>query len=175
MSGIKKVLQDYLYDATKNAMDVLGWDIPVIHSKQNGLEPENTYCVIDILELQRVGRVLEATFIAPPENNELWSIANYNLYTQYRFIGDQADDYGFDFGHHITNNRRFIEEFEKKKLAVTRRSNMRNQPQLRETMWKPSQNMDLTFSLAIQTRQTVDWVEFITVNGETYRIYDENI
>ena len=169
--GIKTVLENYLYQATQAAFNVADMNIQLIHSHQ-GLEPENTYCVMNILQLQRVGRMTESTFINPVENDELWTIANYNLYTQFSFIGDKADDYGFDFGHNITNNRRFIEEYQKRKLAVTKRSDIRNQPQMRDSQWKPVQNMDLTFSLAVRTRQTVDWVEFITVNGETYRIYN---
>lgn len=176
MMNIKPLVMNYLYDATTNALNVVGISnttLPVIFSHESGLEPANTYCLIHILGMEQQGRVSEATFVEP-ENDELWFTSFYTLKTQFSFIGKKSENYGYGFRHHVVNNVRFREEYQKKNLSVTYRSDLRDQPQPRETQWMPVQNMDLNFSFAVQTRQAVDWVEFITVNGETYRIYNDD-
>jgi hypothetical protein len=177
--SINSIVEDALSTGASKCLDLLGINTPgvvppncrIIFSHETGIEPTNTYLVIHILDMPQQGRLSEATFVEPTKN-QLWNTAFYNVLTQFSFIGNKAADYGFDFNNAVLNNRRCIEEFQRQNLAITTRSGARKQPQPRETKWVDAVNMDFGFSFSVQARQDIDWVEFITVNGELIKIYN---
>jgi len=173
MATIKKMLDDILYDGVYSVFEVVGMEnVPIVFANESGMEPESTYCIIDVLGFEQTGLVYESTFVSPAKYDQLWSVTQYKLKTQFTFLGDQSEDYGWEFRHHVVNNRVCTEALQRKNLSIAYRSDLRNSPQPRETRWMDSQAMDLHFNLALRTKQDIDWVEFITINGTEYRIYN---
>lgn len=171
--SIGKMIEQSLNVATTNALGLISYpDTKVIRAHQSGLEPKNTYCVIHVLDHEQIGKVSEATYLTK-EENLIYSTAFYNVNTQISFIGEQASDVGFDYAHNIKNNKRILEEYQRSGFAVTQRSSARKQPQARETKWVDAVNIDLSFSFSVQMRQEMDWIEYITINGNQYRIYND--
>ena len=167
------ILEDSLYDSFKDVLTSIGYpEMEVVFSHQNGLEPTKSYCVITILERQRYGRVQESTYLAA-DSSEMWYTNFYKLYFQVSFIGDRSPDVAFDFDDAVGSSRVCIEAFQKRNLGYIDKSTLRRMPQPRESKWVESWNVDLNYSFALQSRQVMDWVEFIDVNGEIYRIYPE--
>lgn len=177
MGKFYTVIEDNLYLSIRSILDILGYpEVLVVHSNVNSLEPSKTYCVIDILDTSQSGRTNEASYIAsetPDGVDMLESMTHYILLTQISFIGTNAGDVSHDFRHNISNNRVCFEEIQKKSFGLLSKSNLRRNPQKRETQWVNSFNMDMSLSFAIRTRQSYDWVEYITINDEVIRIWND--
>lgn len=172
MAQFSDPLRDGLYTATRKTLDAIGYtDIDVIYANEDVLEPEKTYCIINILDYNQTGGVNEATFMHP-DSDILESVTHYNIFTQFSIIGKRANVVAPDFRHNVVNNRRCREEFLKENFGMLTRSKLRNIPQKRDTEWVPCFNMDINLSFAINTKQSYDWVEYITVNGEVIRIWN---
>lgn len=152
----------------------MGWteEIPVIFSMEGGLEPKNTYCVVNILSRQKAGMTQNSTFLVR-ETDEMWFTQHYQLYLQLSFLGKRANDLAWTFDESLPDNRVYLEEFQRRNLGWLTKSELRRQPQPRDTKWVPAHNLDINLSFAIQYRQVMDWVEFITFGGEIIRIYPE--
>lgn len=178
MSGFYEVIEASLYDSVREVLDNLGYQkVPVVYANQNVLEPSKTYCVINILDFVQNGYRDEGTFISQDPSQEdpnvLDTISHYSIPTQFSFIGESAGNVSHDFRHNTINNRKAYESFMKRNFGLLQRSSLRKAPQLRETEWVAGFNMDISFSFAIHTRQSYDWVEFININGEVFRIWNE--
>lgn len=152
--------------------------VEVIYSHLNGTEPPNPYVVVQIVNVQQKGRVQTATFTDDGdefgENKNLWFKTHYEVMVQFSFCGSTAGDLAFEFNNAILNNVVIQEEFQKSNLSPIRKSLLRRAPMLRDTQWIEYQNMDVTFSYAVQTIQPIDWVEKVVlvdeVSGETFTI-----
>ena len=72
-----------------------------------------------------------------------------------------------EFLNAIPNNVVVREAYQKNNLAPIRKSTLRRAPQKRDTKWVEFFNLDVTFSYAVYTNQTIDWVEHV-------RFVDEN-
>jgi hypothetical protein len=161
-------IQDNLYDAVHEALSVLGWsNVVVVFSSQNIREPENTYCLINILDIEQQGFRDEGTFLKDdpidPEKGYLEFIAHYFLQVRFSFIGDSADVVAADFKHNIPNNRACIDEFRRMGWGILNRSGVRRVPQPRDTKWVEMFNMDMDLSFSIHTEQEYGWVEKVGV------------
>jgi|SRR5690606_8158707 len=160
-SSITSVLSEIGYENTQ-----------VIHSHQNGLEPTNTYCIVNILGYEQKGGRDEASFIEP-STDILESVVHYGVRTQLSFVGLDSEQVGADFRHSLINNRRCFEIFQRANLGILLRGDLRRIPQKRETQWVAAVNMDVDFSFAVFTRQSYDWIEYITIDGEVIRIWND--
>ena len=171
--SIYKPVKIALQHSIKDVLEEIGYlDTKVIHSHQNGLEPTNTYCIINILGHEQKGQRNEASFIEPT-SDILEIMTHYSVRTQLSFVGLESEEVGADFRHALINNRRCFEIFQKANFGILSRGNLRRIPQKRETEWVAAVNMDIDFSFAVFTRQSYDWVEYITVNGEVIRIWND--
>lgn len=145
--------------------------VDVINAHGNGPEPKNTFCVVNIIDVQQEGSATHSTFIPDsPDGEEMWFSVNHRVFAQFSFIGEKAGEYAFNFRHHLVNNVVCREAFQRNSLSPGFKSALRNAPQRRETKWVEGFNMDVDFGFIIQTRQEIEWVEFITVNGQPIRI-----
>lgn len=153
----------------------------VIYSHQNGAEPSSSYCVINILNHVQRGRTQTATLTddgslvgEEPEQvlvKNLIHTAVYEVVVQFTFAGSEAPDLAHDFMQSILNNVVVTEAYQKQNLAPMRKSNLRRAPQKRDTQWIDFYNIDVTFSYAVRTTQSVDWIEHVSIvesnSGET--------
>lgn len=168
--SVNGIIEDSLYDSFRFILDDMNYqDVDIVFSHQNGMEPKNTYLMINLLSTNRVGRVFESTYLT--EQEDMWYTNHYTTIMQLSFLGGKSKDVAFDFNDSIFSDRVYIESLQKRGLGVITKSDLRRQPQPRESEWVELQNLDLTMSFAVQTRRKMDWVEFITINGELHRIY----
>ena len=132
----------------------------VILSHANGTEPDQDYVVINVLQIEQIGKGYTSTFTN--ELNELTIQANYNVYVQFSFIGDLSGDMSHTFTQRL-NNVLFREELQKYGLNLKTKTNIRRAPQKRDTKWVEYHNMDVVFTYAVNTQQIVDVVEAVVI------------
>lgn len=167
--GYLEPLMDTLYDGFRAVLDVNGFEkVPIVYTMTGSPETINTYCLIDILNIEQFGRSDEGTFINP-KGDTLEFITHYKIYFQVATRGDSAPSVASSL-HHNMNNRKCFEEFHKRNLGVLNKSPLRRAPQLRETRWVEGYNFDMNMTFSIFTRQSFDWVEYITINGEVFKV-----
>lgn len=179
MATIRSVIRKEIRDATISAFELSDVLIPeknIIFSHGKGTEPQGNYCVIDILENRQKGRVEESTRTKQGETWEdqsLGSTVYYYAKVQFTFLGSDALELGMEFHNALNNNRQVIEAYQRKALAPVNKSDLKRLPKLRETDWVETSVFDLDFGYSVQRYQSVDWVEYVVINGNTYRIIDD--
>lgn len=136
---------------------------PVIFSHTNGTEPAESYVVINILNIEQVGKGYTSTLVN--ELDELTIQANYNVYAQFSFIGSKSGDMSQSFTQRL-NNVLFREELIRNNLGLRTKTNIRRAPQKRDTKWVEYHNMDVVFTYAVNTQQVVDVVEAVIIVDE---------
>lgn len=164
------IIDEALYDSLHHVFMDMGIDAEIVFSNDNGLEPKNTYCVIQVLNRERFGRQDSSTFLTRDTSEMFWT-DHYTILVQLSFLGKNASNLAWAIDEVIPSSTKYREEFQRNTLGFMNKSSLRRAPQPRETRWVDGYNLDLTFSFAIQYRQEMDWVEFITINGEKIRIY----
>lgn len=155
---------------------------PVIFSHTSGVEPAESYVVINILQIQQIGHAYTATLTSITGTHG-WSLgfgynfsesdaspklsiqANYNITAQFSFIGSQSGDMAQSFTQRL-NNVLFREELIRNSLGLRTKTNIRRAPQKRDTKWVEYHNMDVVFTYAVNTQQIVDVVEAVVIVDE---------
>lgn len=144
----------------------------LIYSHQNGNEPAGSYVVLNILSVEQQGHHSSSGLTkANGLDYELSVTAAYEVNAQLSFVGSQSGEMAYSFYQRINNNPLVFEELARNKLGVMRKSQVRRAPQKRDTTWVEYHNLDVTFSYHIVTKQVVDIVEGITVEG----VYNDTI
>ena len=144
----------------------------VIYSHSNGTEPAGSYVVVNILSVEQQGHHSSSGLTkANGLDYELSVTAAYEVNAQLSFVGSQSGEMAYSFYQRINNNPLVFEELARNKLGVMRKSQVRRAPQKRDTTWVEYHNLDVTFSYHIVTKQVVDIVEGITVEG----VYNDTI
>lgn len=167
--GYLEPIMDSLYDATEAMLRENGFrDVSIIFATSGAPVPKNTYVVLDILEISQVGRSDESTYLTA-EEKLLEFNTHYKIDLRIAVRGDSAPNIASSL-HHNINNRRCFEELMKRNLGVLNKSSLRRAPQLRETQWVEGYNFDLTLTFSVFTRQSYDWVEYISINGEVFKV-----
>lgn len=156
-----------LRDAIRDVALVANTDyptMPVVYSHQNGSEPAETYMTINILNIDQIGH--HSTPALTRANEILDVRVAYEVMVQFSFFGSSAGDAAHGFTQRINNNPLVFEELSKNKLGIMRKTNLRRNPQKRDTKWVESFNMDITFSYIINTPQRVDVVDIVVLQDE---------
>lgn len=135
----------------------------IIYSHSNGTEPAESYTVINILQIEQVGRGYTSTLVN--ELDELTIQANYNIYVQFSFVGSKSGEMSQVFTQQL-NNVLVREEWQKSNLNLRTKTNIRRAPQKRDTKWVEYHNMDVVFTYAVNTQQVVDVVEAVIIVDE---------
>lgn len=144
----------------------------VIFSHLNGIEPTGSYVTVSILNVQQQGQHVSSGLVeANLTQYEQTITASYEVLVQFSFVGSDSGDMAYSFNQRINNNPLVFEELGRNKLGVMRKSQVRRAPQKRDTKWVEYHNLDVTFSYHVVTKQVVDIVEGITVEG----IYNDTI
>jgi hypothetical protein len=132
------------------------------HPPPDATEPPNPYVVVNIITQRQIGRVETAT--RTDDEFNMWFNTHYEVDVQFSFCGSTAGDLAYEFQQMLLNNVVVTEAFQIYNLAPIRKSNVRRAPQKRDTGWVEYQNMDVTFSYAVQTVQPIDWVEHVGID-----------
>ena len=177
--SILSTLSDSVWQGTTDLFTTIGLSPQVIAAYQNGTEPAGAYVTYNIIGCDQVGRVEEATLTddgdpLDPNIKYLWFKAFYTANVQFNFIGVGSGDIALEFQHNVNNNRVVLEKWQKANLSPMRKSNIRNNPQKRETGWVDAYVIDVTFSYVAQSKQVIDWVEHIVVNGDFVDVVSNN-
>lgn len=129
----------------------------VIFSNSNGAEPAESYVVVNILGTTQQGRHSTSTFT---NANEEITIQSFNeMMVQFSFIGSLSGEMSHSFSQRINNNPVALQELNKYKIGIMRKSNIRRSPQKRDTKWVEYHNIDVTFNYAANTQEKFDVVE----------------
>lgn len=137
---------------------------PVIYSHQNAPEPSSSYVVVQVVNINQVGRKEEATFTddSVPKKNLIYK-NHYEAVIQFTFAGTDAPDMGTEFHNSILGSVVVREAYQKNHLAPIRKSGLRRSPQKRDTQWVEFFNVDVTFSYMVYTKQEIDWVDHVSI------------
>lgn len=181
MATIIQAIQGVIREATLDVFELCDIDIDgdnLIFSHENGTEPTGDYCVINIIENRQKGRASEATRTKQKdggtwEEQMLPFTVFYYAKVQFSFIGRNALGLGLEFEHNVTNNRQAIEAYQYKSLSPVNKTDLKRLPKLRETDYVETAVLDLDFGYSVQRYQDVNWVEYIIVNGNKFRIVDD--
>lgn len=165
MSFKEKMVSVPLKHAFSKILEILEYpETQVIFSHQNGLEPNASYGVINILGVDQVGFRSEATFLLD-EGDILETVTHYKLQVQISFVGTATSDIAQAFRHGMVNDRRCFETLLRANFGILDRGQIRRIPQKRESDWVDAYNMDFSFSFAVNTRFTYDWIEYVDFEG----------
>lgn len=170
--------------------DTVTQDKFIIFSNSNGLEPAESYAVINILSINQIGHHSTSTLASistAPEAfgfDQQWGLhfsestgyflpiqVCYEIVCQFSFIGSLSGDMAQSFTQRINNNPVSLEAVTKNKLGLMRKSQIRRAPQKRDTKWVEYHNMDVTFNYIVQTIQPIDWVESVIVDSEQTGVF----
>jgi hypothetical protein len=134
-------------------------DMLLNFSHQNGNEPVTSYVSINTLEMVQQGRA--ATPALTNLSSKLDIRTAYEVVVQFSFFGTLAGDAAHSFFNRINNNPQVFEAMGVNNLGYMRKTNLRRNPQKRDTQWVDSFNFDLTFNYIINTDQLVETVDTV--------------
>lgn len=144
----------------------------VIYSHSNGNEPSGSYVTVNILNVEQQGQHTSSGLVEENLTEYEQTITTANeVMCQFSFVGSQSGEMAYSFYQRINNNPLVFDELARNNLGVMRKSQVRRAPQKRDTTWVEYHNLDVTFSYHVVTKQVVDIVEGITVEG----IYNDTI
>lgn len=144
----------------------------VIFSHSNGNEPTGSYVTVSILNVEQQGQHTSSGLVEKNLTQYEQTITTANeVMCQFSFVGSQSGEMAYSFYQRINNNPLVFDELARNSLGVMRKSQVRRAPQKRDTTWVEYHNLDVTFSYHVVTRQVLDIVEGITVEG----IYNDTI
>lgn len=133
----------------------------VIFSHSGGIEPAESYLVVNILNIEQQGH--HSTSTLATEDEELIFQIAYEVTCQLSFIGSLSGDMSQSFTQNINNNPLTRLELQRNNLGFMRKSQIRRAPQKRDTKWVEYHNMDVTFNYVVTTNQLVDVVEGVVI------------
>ena len=134
-------------------------NMPVIFAFQGGTEPPSSYATINLLSSKQIGHAQTGTLVDAVD--KLHFSSTYETEVQISFFGSQSGDAISTFVQNINNNPVVLEETRKNGLGFLRKSQVRNNPQKRDTVWVDSYNMLITFNCTIGSEQLIDVVEHV--------------
>lgn len=144
----------------------------VMFSHNNTTEPDESYVVINILEIRQIGR--HSTTSKLDSNNTLSTQVSYEVMVQFSFLGSLSAEMSHEFTQRLNNNYLVLDSMKKNKVKMMRKSSVRRIPQLRDTEWVDNFNIDVTFSYIGLTQDVVDIIEAVVVEDvradKTFRV-----
>lgn len=171
MSNLYTDLEAFLLSGMQESFSLLGYPTPnaegkewIIFSHGNGLEPAESYCVINIMNTQAMGRGFESTAIDPTVG--IVYTQQYEVSVRFQFYGPGAGELSYCLFENINKNRLVRQIFQNLGISPTRKTPVRRVPQLRTITWIDSFTLDVVFSFNHKTTQLTSWVEHIRIRDE---------
>lgn len=150
-------LKSALYTATKTYIP----DNELIHSHQGGQEPKGSYCVINILNTDRIGMSEQSSYAS--SSQLVRSTSHYEVIIRYMFVGKDAGNLAYELETSIENPAaRFA--FGGESLAIMRKGEVKRVPERRDTTWVENFTLDVVFSYAVYNTQSIDTIENVSWN-----------
>lgn len=135
--------------------------VSVIFSNLNGTEPAESYVVVNILFIDQIGQQRVSTLL---DLNEKLSVsAFYEVQVQFSFCGSLSGDMSHTFNYKIGNDPWVKEELLRNNLGYMNKTQVRRNPQKRDTQWVEYHSMDVTFNFTHNVQQTVDVIEHVAL------------
>lgn len=143
--------------------------IPIV-AQQNGLEPRKDYCAIKALNIQRIGRADKSSMahdIGPDGEPRFveYHVNQYEATIQLMFVGSNSGDFSMEYFDQFSGNTVIREVYQRNDIAPRRLTQVRRNPQLRESKWIDSFAMDIVVGFAVKTVQDIEWADYITLNN----------
>jgi len=155
VTDVFKTLADVVEEATKDSFP----DNPVVLSHGGGEEPFESYCAVYNLGIRRTGRSYVSTLA---DENEILTInCNYELRTQYSFLGKDGIGMAMKFFQAIDGNPLITGYLQENRFGIISKGDIKNVPKIRETKFEENYTVDVTYSFALQTKQQVNTVETV--------------
>lgn len=159
------LLEERLYAAVEESLTTMGLPlVKVLFASGDALEPSRTYCVLNILGVEQIGRIT-GTQLDPDGN--VGHPTYYKALVQFTVIGGSARQVAPTMRQSIVNNTLYRNIFLKNGLSQTYRSGLRNIPQKRDTEWIECFNFDIHFNFMFVDYQEMDSVDSVIITGTT--------
>lgn len=162
--NLYSTLRTSIRNVVLKALSVDFATMPVIFTHQNGSEPAESYSAIYVLSTRQIGHSQTGTLTNTTE--ELSFGVVYEADIQISFFGSLSGDAIHSFVQNINNNPIVLEEINKNNLGFMRKTQIRSNPQKRDTQWVDSFNITLTVNYIIGTTQLVDVVENVIIEHQ---------
>lgn len=142
----------------------------VIFKHRNGPEPKRSYVAIHLLGIQAEGRAtkssaLEEVVVNGVEKGRYYSHQHYTATVQLTCIGEDSGDIATSLKTALSGSPAMRDSFVSENLVLRSHGDIRANPQLRESKWVDTFNMDVVLGYSVNATEDVDWVAAITVNG----------
>lgn len=162
------VIEDSLQEAITNTFTTLGENVKVVISHEGGPEPIGSYVAINVLDMTSNGQASKSGMAEWQAGSaKEYAVKSYEALVQLSFVGSKSPELAMLFHSQWKANTVCREHFLRNNLAPRTISNLRRAPQLRETVWVKSFNLDIRVGFTVRTIQDVDWVDYVVVNGNT--------
>lgn len=169
--NIYTYLEDKFVLSLESVFEELGIDCVPIVANQNGVEPRKDYCAIKPLNITRIGRADHSAFandIGPDGSPKFveYHVTQYESTIQLLFVGNNSGNFSMEYFDQFSGNTVIREIYQRNAIAPRRLSQVRRNPQLRESKWIDSFAMDIVVGFAVKTVQDIEWADYITLNNK---------
>lgn len=166
-----EIIDFSLSRSLREGLRTLGYgdkDVGLLEKYSKGTEPKGTYLAYYLLSTEDIGGAETTTYLM--SDRKAYNKQTMKGTVQLSLFGDRAKEVGGKIFSRIPSNKPMREIFSKWGFAVTRKSSLRSNPQLRENEWVDSVNFDLDILFAYYYKEDSDWWEFFTANGVEFSI-----
>lgn len=138
--------------------DVTGLDNQhVISYQSDGTEPVGDYVSVDVVMPDQIGSHYTTTLA---RDSQLGITVIYDITVSFFFVGKNSASLITDFNSGL-NNVYFLERLAANKVSVKSKGGAKDITVKRDTKWLPRYAIEVIFTVASHTSQTVDTIEKI--------------
>lgn len=167
--------EDIVYLSLEKLFSILGHTgIQILNSHMGALEPEKTYCVFNLYSHEQIGGADSSDFVSS-SGDIIETKSHHKSRVQIKIVGNEASNIASSLHWSLQNDLRAYDSFaynQVKVFGVDR--NIRRSPQQREAEWVEGWSFDFTITSSLHVRYSYDWVEYITLNGESVKLPYKN-
>lgn len=157
--------------ALREVLDELGYvGVVPVESSSKGLEPESTYVLFDIPDLQQVGRGEKSSYLMGDRKSYVKK--GYKAFTQITAVGDDSRGIISSIHSRIPESSKMREIFHKWGFSILNKTSVRRNPQKREGEWVDTYNLGINLTFSYYFKEDSEWFELVTANGYEFRIAD---
>ena len=160
---IRRVLRELL--------DGIGYeDVEMTKSMTEGLEPESTYLSFDIPSLKEIGRSETTSYLL--EDRKTYTKKSYQAFLQISSIGKGSGGLMSTISSRVPESDKLRAIFRKWGFSILNKTELRRNPQKRESEWVDTYNIGLNITFSYYFREDSDWFELVTIDGYEFSIAD---
>lgn len=171
MDNYLTAVEDIVYLSLEKTLKNLSLtDVKIFNSNLNNLESESTYLVFTLYNFEQIGEAgRSSTISSVGETTE--SISHHHGKVQISVIGNKSSKVASSLHWALQNDMRAYDAFAYNRVKVFGVDRgLRKAAQLREAEWVDGYNFDMSVSATLHVKYSYDWVEYITLNGESIKL-----